>query len=155
MDLIREELLRQKKALELLLLGANAQPESVTPPEKVELSSFAVREAWKSPAAPEARDLPPAGRWVIRSSEEEKSDMVAGARLSEAGETARTSFGAAALTAPARTALPGGGLRDPAAEGGRLVTEYVLAGRPARTGAWELSRLIERDARRYDGGFSS
>ena len=189
MDLIREELLRQTKALEALLLGTEERAEAVPLPEVPWQRAATSGEERTSPAMlaggqrPSEEDQTSGGTW------EHGSEMAAGVwptsrfagQTSPAGEwVARAPWeswqgvpvaqGAPGEGAPGEAA-PGDGApaiwrqAQPAASGGtpapvdagenRLVTEYILAGRTPGTGAREMSRLFERDARRYDGGFTT
>ena len=64
-------------------------------------------------------------------------------------------YGVTAGVIPAKAAAAGGRTAGPQPQDGTVVTEYVLAGKAPGIGAQELSRTFERDARRYDGGFTS
>lgn len=167
MDLIREELLRQQKALELLLLGTGPQAEPGSPSEKTREISPGAEELGAVPLMPDTGGVLSAEGRASRASlasqesrgpwESWESLTAAGRKVREAAEGfPGGNFGTvvpsldAAQTVPPGTAAAGVDL-----EGDRLVTEYVLAGRSPGTGARELSRLFERDARRYDGGFPS
>ena len=156
MDLIREELLRQQKALELLLLGTSPQAEPASPPEETRKAYPADMEQRTAPAMPDTGDVSWAGSRVPRGSWEREAWMAASGIGREAAEHVPGSgSGTAARLDAAQAALPGAAAAGADLEEGRLVTEYVLAGRQPETGARELSRLFERDARRYDGGFPS
>ena len=161
MDLIREELLRQQKALELLLLGTGPQAELASSPEEIGGTSPAAEESGAVPLMMDDGGVSSAGGWASRGnrvSQESRVPWKSWESLTAAGKSAREAaeglpggnFGTAVPSDAAQTALPDANL-----EGDRLVTEYVLAGRQPGTGARELSRLFERDARRYDGGFPS
>lgn len=168
MDLIREELLRQEKALELLLLGAGPQPESQTQ-ESLWQKRQADGTQSSETADLDAGEASPAGSWVIRAPREiwhEESSGTVVPRETLAGKTFppaagemlerdATGYGVTAGVIPAKAAAAGGRSAGSQPQDGTVVTEYVLAGKAPGIGAQELSRTFERDARRYDGGFTS
>lgn len=162
MDLIREELLRQQKALELLLLGTGPQAELASLPEEIGRTSPAAEESGGVQAMADTGDSSSAGAWSSQGNRASQGSwesgplMTAGGSIREAaGGLSEVNFGTTAPLNAAQTALPGAAAAGADLEEDRLVTEYVLAGRSPGTGARELSRLFERDARRYDGGFPS
>lgn len=124
MDYVREELLRQKRALEALMLGAaeeeRAGEESLPPVE--DRPEDGATERLRSPSAVKG-----SGRAV---------------RLSKT-EAAERSLRRGAEWFAQEAAVE----RLPAAEGG--ASAVVM-----RSDARRLSRTIQRDARRYDGGFT-
>lgn len=127
MDYVREELLRQKRALEALLGGGaeeeheeqrEAQAEPL--PESRETAVDRLRSV---PAGETADRVPPVRRGAVRSDRSARTQSV---RPAEESVWGSAGFGAFA--------------------GG--------AGERVRTDARLLSRTIQRDARRYDGGFT-
>lgn len=157
MDLIREELLRQEKALTALLLGANKQQTDAAPggrsrqgggvkagedgaDAQADVRMSAAVKSWIPGVSGESRSVFAADR---RAQREEHSDSPMGAGVP-----------AGTLPVPG-TSRPGVGDAGTQSGNVRLVTEYHPAGRSSRTGAQALSRIFERDARRYDGGFAS
>ena len=175
MDYIRQELLRQRAALARLLLGKNAE-ESADGRTGASQAAGAGREeagSWSGEAAPEAvwgglsRALRAAGGKRLADSAAEGGapsgigspqdgyeTVAAGWDEEEnAGETLKSGRRAA------------GDERAPAAAGKRRPTVGNAGGAAwletlaeeetgERSGERALSRLIQRDARRYDGGFS-
>ena len=182
MDYIREELLRQRTVLARLLLGQGAEEKAQEQDtadaagEYPELSEgadvfwasrrLAAGETFQSPSGAVrtaeaeswdsyrgfAEDLPDAelrrergGEWTgpspVRFPSAGGEEMTGYRWLSQEGNKNRRS-GSLFSAAPEDT-LP--------AE--RTVTETVWADSADETGAKELSRVFQRDARRYDGGF--
>ena len=168
MDLIREELLRQEKALELLLLGAEPQTECQTQESHWQKRQVDGTQS-SGPADLDAGEASPAGSWVIRAPREIWHEEIAGTTAlgqTHAGKTSPPSagemlerdaagYGVTAGVIPAKAAAAGGLTSGPQPQDGTVVTEYVLAGKAPGIGAQELSRTFERDDRRYDGGFTS
>lgn len=157
MDLIREELLRQEKVLAVLLLGADQQQADAASggrsrqggaaetgengvAAQASVRTSAAAESWVPGVPGGSRSVSSMGR---RVQAEERSNSPISARV-----WAGTSDVAGALR-------PGGGDAGTQSGNVRLVTEYHPAGRSSTTGAQALSRIFERDARRYDGGFVS
>ena len=141
MNYAEQELLRQQKALAVLLLGRPA--ENVGQAETIE------REAGWSAAFPEVTP-----ETAVFKTEERGGAAVlptggAGNRRSYSqirGETALAALGAASRQRSGVTA-----------EGeqvGRTVTEFFRADVRETPDAETLSRTFQRDARRYDGGFT-
>lgn len=141
MNYAEQELLRQQKALAVLLLGRTA--ENVGQAETIE------REAGWSAAFPE--ETPETA--VFKTEERGGAAVLptggAGNRRSYSqirGETALAALGAASRQRSGVTA-----------EGeqvGRTVTEFFRADVRETPDAETLSRTFQRDARRYDGGFT-
>jgi len=124
MDYVKEELLRQKRALEALMLGA-AEEE---------------REGEEAP--------PP--------TEESSADTAA-----ELLHPRLAAEGSRRTARPAATGAAGRSLRRDAerfAQGAaaerRYSAESALSAVAVQSDARRLSRTIQRDARRYDGGFT-
>lgn len=157
MDLIREELLRQEKVLAVLLLGTDQQQADAAPggrsrqggaaeaggdgaDAQADVRTSAAAESWVPGVPGNRRSVSSMGRQAQR---EEHSDSPMGAGVP-----------AGILTVPG-TMRHGVGAAGTQSGNVRLVTEYHPAGHSSRTGAQTLSRIFERDARRYDGGFSS
>lgn len=157
MDLIREELLRQEKALTALLLGANKQQTDAPLGDQSRQGGGVKAEENGADAQADVRMSAAAESWIPGVSGESRSGSSMGRRV-QAEERANSTIGA---EVPAGTLpVPGAsrlGMGDAGTQSGNvcLVTEYHPAGRSSRTGAQALSRIFERDARRYDGGFSS
>lgn len=136
MNYIQEELLRQRQALAALMSGKQPEPEA-------------------EQAAPEAAAQEQPDAWWEQAAE-------------TAGPSRRSAAGAAAeQILPADRRWPvfsgvGGAVRAAAEQGDgtvrRNVPVWLTADAPRReTGGVELravSRGFQRDARRYDGGFS-
>lgn len=168
MDLIREELLRQEKALELLLLGAEPQTEFQTQESLWQKRQVDGTQS-SGPADLDAGEASPEGNWVIRAPREIWREEITGTTAlgqTHAGKTSPPSagemrerdaagYGVTAGVIPAKAAAACGRTAGPQPQDGTVVTEYVLAGKAPGIGAQELSRTFERDARRYDGGFTS
>ena len=141
MNYAEQELLRQQKALAVLLLGRTA--ENVGQAETIE------REAGWSAAFPE--ETPETA--VFKTEERGGAAVLptggAGNRRSYSqirGETALAALGAASRQRSGVTA-----------EGeqvGRTVTEFFRADVRETPDAETLSRTFQRDARRYDGSLS-
>lgn len=157
MDLIREELLRQEKVLAVLLLGADQQQTDAAPGGWSRQGDAA--EAGEDGAAAQAyvRTSAAAESWVPGVPGGSRSVSSMGRRV-QAEERSNSPIGAGvwAVTSDVAGALhPRGGDAGTQSGNVRLVTEYYPARRSSTTGAQALSRIFERDARRYDGGFAS
>lgn len=128
MDYIQEQLLRQRKALAVLMNGGTgAAAEAETAAERTAVRSAADTEEV------------PAQRRVVSS----QTRMAARSRVRQ-----ETNAGAAADAVRA-AAMD----RPVTAERGEIM--FVGGGgQTAATDAEAVSRAIQRDARRYDGGFS-
>ena len=157
MDLIREELLRQEKALRALLLGAGQQQTDAAPGGRFRQGGAAETGEDGADAQADVRTSAAAESWVPGVPGNSRSVFTTDRR------TQREKYSDSPISAgvPAGTLnVPGTvrhGMGDAGTQSGnvRLVTEYHPAGRSSRTGAQALSRIFERDARRYDGGFAS
>ena len=162
MDYVREELARQRLALALLMMGGQAEPSAQDDgtARQADLLRTEADPRWErtgSGADGAARwDLSEAGRTV---SAELLYDLEA-ASVRSAERTGGTKSGTG-RTGMASTGEPGGGSagREPAmAEGGavreRAVTEILWTDAGGTSVPGELSRTFQRDARRYDGGFT-
>lgn len=128
-DYIQEELLRQKRALEALMIGGVRQTE--------ETAESTERNRLHSVQEPEGMLR---GRMTaVRSAAGGKRR---GLRIgtSEAAESGRVWRGSAA-----QEAVAGGADRD---------VRWMSRSQIAQVDVQEISRTIQRDARRYDGGFS-
>lgn len=157
MDLIREELLRQEKALRALLLGAGQQQTETAPGDQSHQGDGAKAGGDGADAQADVRTSAAAESWIAGMSGDSRSVFAADRRTQrEEYSDSPISAGVPAgiLTVPG-TMRHGVGAAGTQSGNVRLVTEYHPAGRSSRTGAQTLSRIFERDARRYDGGFSS
>lgn len=157
MDLIREELLRQEKVLAVLLLGADQQQTDAASGGRSRQGGAA--ETGEDGAAVQAyvRTSAAAESWAPGVPGDSRSVSSVGRRV-PAEERSNSPIGAGVRTGILNVpgALhPGGGDAGTQSGNVRLVTEYHPAGRSSTTGAQALSRIFERDARRYDGGFAS
>lgn len=95
MDLIREELLRQEKALELLLLGAEPQTEFQTQESLWQKRQVDGTQS-SGPADLDAGEASPAGNWVIRAPREIWHEEITGTTAlgqTHAGKTSPPSAG--------------------------------------------------------------
>lgn len=129
MDYIQEQLLRQRKALAVLMNGGTGAAAEAEP--------AAERTAVRSAAAEEEA---PAQRRGVSS----QTRMAARSRVRQ-----ETNAGAAADAVRAAAAM------DRPVTAGRGEIMFVGGGgQTAATDAEAVSRAIQRDARRYDGGFS-
>ena len=163
MDYIRQELLRQQAALARLLLGGAAEEtvsrtgwaEKTGGETRLFSGGYSAADTWSgAPQAAEATDGQASVQGHMADGE------AAGAEFEWAGgEPPMDGLPAGATEALAENRrraaggkglLAAGGNRWPlAGSGGTAWTETG-----ERSGAEALSRLIQRDARRYDGGFS-
>ena len=175
MEYIREELLRQQAALGRLLLGAPAPEEETAPGREAPARDGAPGGA-ASPGAGERPETAPAAR-TAAASPRARAGHGGDVPGAEGPERDGPGFGEAWGEAPPPTAGRGAGEDRqplPAASGwgwappaGRgpdwtgapgegaavLVTEVARPAPREGGGARELSRVFQRDARRYDGGF--
>lgn len=141
MDYIREELLRQKKILSVLMGGGqqneaeemNRKENETLPGEQVAAGGWGQVRAAQEMVPATSRHL-----WSRRDGLEKNN-------------------------AAARTIAAGSGRRTRPTEAGSIVEEmgvpayavrYEQTAVEGNAGAREFSRSIQRDARRYDGGFS-
>lgn len=157
MNYVQEELLRQERALTALLSGQRAARQEEAPPEQAEADpgSTAAREA-DAPLRAAAR----AGTQRAGDQAASRADPAEADGTPEGGtaggspgrETAaRRSGDRAGRGTPA--AAWSSGIPQPGVPGWR---ETASSGLPGAGGvpAEALSRAIQRDARRYDGGFT-
>lgn len=157
MDLIREELLRQEKALRALLLGTDKQQTETAPGDQSHQGDGAKAGEIGADAQADVRTSAAAESWVPGVPGNSRSVFTTDRR------TQREEYSDSPISAgvPAGTLTVPGALHHGVGAAGtqsgniRLVTEYHPAGRSSWTGAQTLSRIFERDARRYDGGFAS
>lgn len=155
MDLIREELLRQTQALEQLLLGA--RPRSAETSESPQTHEAMPRSESRTQGETVSAEADmPAFSAVMRQMREFEEAVGSGAA---AGTLSDAEGLLPAADAPAAawdgTRRSGGEDLGTMAGAERRVTTYTPAAPVPGTGARELSRLFQRDARRYDGGFTS
>ena len=157
MDLIREELLRQEKAMRALLLGTDKQQTETAPGDQSHQGGGAKAGENGADAQADVRTSAAVESWVPGVPGNSRSVFTADRR------TQREEYSDSPISAgvPAGTLTVPGALHHGVGAAGMqsgnvsLVTEYHPAGRSSRTGAQALSRIFERDARRYDGGFAS
>ena len=123
MDYVREELLRQNRALEALMKVGAAEPEDRETEETAQ-QKFAGG----------------AGRWERGSASVEMPGTETQLRTVDFREP---------LGRRGRPVWA-----EPAGEDRVISGEKVAFGSHRQTGVQEVSRAIERDARRYDGGFT-
>ncbi|MDO4314837.1 MAG: hypothetical protein Q4C45_03605 [Oscillospiraceae bacterium] len=179
MDYIREELLRQQRALAALMTGGEdaetaedgwpAASDAESAGAKTDTGAAAAwsgRGKGTSPAAPEYAGAEPggeAGRVPAEDAAAEETDGTEGP--GEPGVFGRRSGENSGLLAggAGRAGTPWGAAGGKAAgDAGLLLSEtaapWETAGFPAdaggAAGARALSLAFQRDARRYDGGFS-
>lgn len=176
MDYIREELLRQQRALAALMAGGEtleteAALGAASDVNSVETGTGAAA-AWSgrgrgaSPAAPEYTANGPGGETGRAPVADTAAEETAGPeRSEEAGVSGRRRAGSGGLWAgggqtglPPQDAWGGGTAGAPGAFTAEAAALWEAAGVPAGGGAAssarELSLAVQRDARRYDGGFS-
>ena len=129
MDYIQEELLRQKRALEALMTGSVRQME----------------ETAESAEAERLREVQGAEE-VLRGRMAAAWEMAGGERRGlRAGKTGTVETGRGRNGGAVQEIMAGGAVRE---------VRYVNRGRTAQADVQAISRTIQRDARRYDGGFS-
>lgn len=153
MDYIREELLRQQSALRLLMRGSeepagisDAEPDG---PMKETISAGEYTPAGKGLSAPTRLASLDGMRGGI-------DGEVLGTVQAETGGTARNGENgtAAERLSAGQSFLPETAwtVGDP---GEHTVTELIWADGGASWDPREISRVFQRDARRYDGAFSA
>ncbi len=166
MDYIREELLRQRAALARLLLGGETEQEE-EPAESSEEGMEAVwpageevfRNSRKMAAMEKIQPLWDAGRsagaesWGAYGGFYEEASEMAVRRETGFGEARRPHRFTVAEINGGRAARLTGQSEDIFPEE-RLSVETVTAPFGEAEGAKEVSRIFQRDARRYDGGFT-
>ena len=142
MDLIREELLRQEKALELLLLGAEPQTEFQTQESLWQKRQVDGTQS-SGPADLDAGEASPAGNWGIRAPREIWHEEITGTTAlgqTHAGKTSPPSagemlerdaagYGVTAGVIPAKAAAAGGGQPAPSRRMGRWSPSMFWPGR--------------------------
>ena len=177
MEYIREELLRQQAALGRLLLGAPAPEEETAPGREAPSPAGTPAEtaAWGAGERPETAPAARAAAASPRARTAPGGDVPGAEAPAWDGPGFGEAWGEAAGTPPtagrgageARQPLPaasGWGWAPPAGRGpdwtgapgegaAVLVTEVARPAPREGGGARELSRVFQRDARRYDGGF--
>ena len=153
MDYIREELLRQQSALRLLMRGSE-EPDGISDaepdgPMKETISAGEYTPAGKGPSAPTRLASLNGMRGGI-------DGEVLGTVQAETGGTARSGENATAAErlSAGQSFLPETAwtVGDP---GEHTVTELIWADGGASWDPREISRVFQRDARRYDGAFSA
>lgn len=182
MDYIREELLRQRKALAQLLLGAPKEEtdreegssreisrrEEMSPAElEVLAASFAAERTLAEKGAPgfgaafdEARRGMQDVLWeeaeeAARRSHRERGEYLRRGTMFPEEERVLAARREASLTWDAVMRRPEAWLGESGTEERLpLAAETVWAGSGAPSEAEKLSRVFQRDARRYDGGFT-
>lgn len=158
MDYIRRELLRQQAALARLLLGGGKENEeqpadAASPARRDETSGYPVTTGNKTgnPLDTAAKSL----RWQLSTVERLPEDRRPTAESGDHGETAAWAGSLAAGAGP-RFARRGPVRPFPPADSGETAEQgfwrHLETGE--RSDEKALSRMIQRDARRYDGGFS-
>lgn len=172
-DYIRERLLRQRELLARILLGGDMEAEAErrrqgSEPPGTDGSAAGAAFPMMSPVSQAAAGWEETPGKSLRLSAQEDVRKVSG--WSAAGADAELSdWESAAGTAPARERRGGGfsaesippdeetpaaGTVETLRSGWREVTELIAAPPAKQDGAKALSRLVQRDARRYDGGFT-
>lgn len=180
MDYIREELLRQRAVLARLLLGRAEREEQNDAASMDTVRSDAEmlgeEDLFRASRSLAREERLPSGRRLARTAEgeawgvydgpgEKLPDSVPGYvwsreraerrsnRFSDAEELTGVRYGlreGAALSGKREI----GGFSAPTGPEERTVTETVWAAAEEAADARELSRVFQRDARRYDGGFT-
>lgn len=153
MDYIREELLRQQSALRLLMRGSE-EPAGISDTEPD--SPVKEKTIWTGGYTPAGKGLS-AARLASRSGMRGGIDgEVPGTVQAETGGSARSggnAIGAEPFSA-GQSFLPETAwtVGNP---GEHTVTELIWADGGASWDPREISRVFQRDARRYDGAFSA
>lgn len=127
MDYIREELLRQNRILTRLMVGEDSQNERDAPEQDRRVFSAEKETAARTRWSGAAVEALTAAGIAVAETGGDKSRRMQRKTESDSGETERNSFYAV--------------WKDPKERG-------------ETTNIREMSRSIQRDARRYDGGFS-
>ena len=127
MDYIREELLRQNRILTRLMVGEDSQNERDAPEQDRRVFSAEKETAARTRWSRAAVEALTAAGIAVAETGGDKSRRMQRKTESDSGETEWNSFYAV--------------WKDPKE-------------REATTNIREMSRSIQRDARRYDGGFS-
>lgn len=162
MDYVREELARQRLALALLMMGGQAEPSAQEDgtARQADLLRTEADPRWErtgSGADGAARwDLSEAGRTV---SAELLYDLeAASVRSAERTGGTKSGTGRTGMASTGEPAERSAGREPAMAEGGavreRAVTEILWTDAGGTSVPGELSRTFQRDARRYDGGFT-
>lgn len=162
MDYVREELARQRLALALLMMGGQAEPSAQEDgtARQADLLRTEADPRWErtgSGADGAARwDLSEAGRTV---SAELLYDLeAASVRSAERTGGTKSGTGRTGMASTGEPAARSAGREPAMAEGGavreRAVTEILWTDAGGTSVPGELSRTFQRDARRYDGGFT-
>nr|WP_325196898.1 hypothetical protein [uncultured Oscillibacter sp.] len=162
MDYVREELARQRLALALLMMGGQAEPSAQEDgtARQADLLGTEADPRWErtgSGADGAARwDLSEAGRTV---SAELLYDLeAASVRSVERTGGAESGTGRTGMASTGEPAERSAGREPAMAEDGavreRTVTEILWTDAGGTSVPGELSRTFQRDARRYDGGFT-
>ena len=162
MDYVREELARQRLALALLMMGGQAEPSAQEDgtARQADLLRTEADPRWErtgSGADGAARwDLSEAGRTV---SAELLYDLeAASVRSVERTGGTKSGTGRTGMASTGEPAERSAGRETAMAEGGavreRTVTEILWTDAGGTSVPGELSRTFQRDARRYDGGFT-
>ena len=162
MDYVREELARQRLALALLMMGGQSEPSAQEDgtggqEDLLRTKADARWERTGSGADGAARwDLSEAGRTV---SAELLYDLEAAAvRSAERTGGAESGTGRTGMASTGEPVERSAGKETAMAEGGavreRTVTEILWTDAGGTSVPGELSRTFQRDARRYDGGFT-
>ena len=162
MDYVREELARQRLALALLMMGGQAEPSAQEDgtARQADLLRTEADPRWErtgSGADGAARwDLSEAGRTV---SAELLYDLeAASVRSAERTGGTKSGTGRTGMASTGEPAERSAGRESAMAEGGavreRAVTEILWTDAGGTSVPGELSRTFQRDARRYDGGFT-
>lgn len=132
MDYIREELLRQQEALTALLLGQQNTPRQEEPAAMQSGQRRTVRQA----------EIAGSGQTALPMDYEEVQ-LQQRALAAAAGEDRLSRVGERRMVDPLAASLNGMAVRE----------TYRHTGTKSRE-AEDLSRVFQRDARRYDGGFT-
>lgn len=175
MDYIQEELRRQREALAAVLLGGGVRQAPENSREVSRLFTGALSPLRSEEAEQAAAETAPgsAGIQRLRFAAEDGTAGKGGAPAAFGGGPAeegaagpRAETAAAAAESGGAAPVPGGGRtaaesvpqearRSPGASAAeRTVTELVYPAGGAAVTAESLSRAFQRDARRYDGGFT-
>lgn len=162
MDYVREELARQRLALALLMMGGQSEPsaqEDGTGGQEDLLRTKADARWERTESSADG-----AARWDLSETERTVSaellyDLEAAAvRSAERTGGAESGAGRTGMASTGEPAERSAGREPAMAEGGavreRAVTEILWTDAGGTSVPGELSRTFQRDARRYDGGFT-
>ena len=162
MDYVREELARQRLALALLMMGGQAETSAQEDgtARQADLLRTEADPRWERTGS----GADGAARWDLSETERTVSaellyDLEAAAvRSAERTGGAESGAGRTGMASTGEPAERSAGRENAMAEGGavreRTVTEILWTDAGGTSVPGELSRTFQRDARRYDGGFT-